>query len=74
MATIYYTASSLEGFIVDENDSLDWLMSRDIDKHGPFNYDDFIKSVGAVVMGASTYEWVCAITGASECTSSPAGC
>ncbi|WP_102141405.1 dihydrofolate reductase family protein [Mycobacterium hubeiense] len=58
MATVYYTASSMDGFIVDENGSLDWLMSRDIDKDGPFHYDEFIKSVGALVMGSTTYEWV----------------
>jgi dihydrofolate reductase len=58
MATVYYTASSLDGYIVDEADSLDWLTSRAIDKDGPFNYDSFIKSVGALVAGASTYEWV----------------
>ena len=58
MTTVYYTASSLDGYIVDESDSLDWLTSRDIDPDGPFGYDDFIKSVGAVVMGSSTYEWV----------------
>ena len=58
MATVYYTASSLDGYIVDEADSLDWLTSRDIDKDGPFNYDAFIKTIGAVAMGSATYEWI----------------
>jgi dihydrofolate reductase len=58
MATLYYTASSLDGYIVDESDSLDWLTSRQIDPDGPFGYDQFIKSVGALVMGSSTYEWL----------------
>ena len=58
MATVYYTASSLDGYIVDEDDSLDWLTSRDIDQAGPFNYDGFIKTIGAVVMGSATYEWI----------------
>jgi dihydrofolate reductase len=58
MACIYYTASSLDGFIVDENDSLAWLLTRDIDVDGPFGYEAFAKSVGALVMGSSTYEWI----------------
>lgn len=58
MTTVYYTASSMDGYIVDEAGSLDWLTSRDIDKDGPFNYDTFIKSIGAVVMGSATYEWI----------------
>ena len=58
MATVYYTASSLDGYIVDESDSLDWLTSRNIDPDGPFGYEVFIKSVGALVMGSATYEWV----------------
>ncbi len=58
MATVYYTASSLDGYIVDEADSLDWLTSREMDPNGPFGYDDFIKSVGALVMGSATYEWL----------------
>jgi dihydrofolate reductase len=58
MATVYFTASSLDGYIVDEAESLDWLMSREIDADGPFGYQAFIKSVGALVMGSATYEWV----------------
>jgi dihydrofolate reductase len=58
MSTIYYTASSLDGFIVDTDDSLDWLTSRTIDPDGPFGYQAFSASVGALVMGSSTYEWL----------------
>ena len=58
MAVIYFTASSLDGFVVDEADSLDWLLSRDIDANGPFGYEAFAKSVGALVMGSKTYEWL----------------
>jgi dihydrofolate reductase len=58
MATVYFTASSLDGYIVDEKDSLDWLTSREVDADGPFGYEAFIKSVGALAMGSATYEWV----------------
>lgn len=58
MSTIYYTASSLDGFIVDDDGSLDWLTSRDIDTDGFGGYTPFIAGVGAIVMGATTYEWV----------------
>lgn len=58
MKTVYYTGSSLDGYLVDAEGSLDWLISRTIDPDGPFGYDDFIKTVGALVMGADTYEWI----------------
>jgi dihydrofolate reductase len=58
LATVYYTASSLDGYIVDTDDSLDWLINRDIDPDGPFHYDTFAATVGALVMGAATYEWI----------------
>lgn len=58
MKTVYYTASSLDGFIVDEHDSLDWLITRDNDADGPFGYQAFAKSVGALVMGSQTYQWI----------------
>lgn len=58
MATVYYTASSLDGYLVDDHGSLDWLLSRDMDPAGPFHYDAFAATVGALVMGASTYAWI----------------
>jgi len=56
--TVYYTATSLDGFIAAGDHSLDWLLSRDVDPAGPMGYDDFITGIGAVVMGASTYAWL----------------
>ncbi|QIK65906.1 dihydrofolate reductase [Nocardioides sp. HDW12B] len=56
--TVYYTATTLDGFLADEQDSLDWLLSQDIDHDGPMGYASFIDDVGALVMGATTYAWV----------------
>ena len=56
--TTYYVASTLDGFIADEHDSLDWLFRQQIDDEGPMGYPAFISGVGALLMGATTYEWV----------------
>ena len=56
--TVYYTATSLDGFIADPDHSLDWLLSRESDAAGPMGYDAFIAGVGAMAMGASTYRWI----------------
>jgi dihydrofolate reductase len=56
--TVYFTASSLDGYIVDDAGSLDWLLSRNIERDGPFHYDAFVETVGALVMGSATYEWI----------------
>jgi dihydrofolate reductase len=56
--TVYYTATTLDGFIADPADSLDWLLVQDIDADGPMNYNAFIAGVGAIAMGATTYEWI----------------
>ena len=56
--TVYYTATSLDGFIADERHSLDWLLSRHSDEHGPMGYAEFEKRIGALAMGATTYTWV----------------
>ena len=56
--TQYYTATTLDGFIADANNSLDWLFTRAREEDGPLNYGDFIAEVGAIAMGSTTYEWL----------------
>jgi Dihydrofolate reductase len=57
MKTIYYGATSLNGFIADENNSLDWLFQFSTGEVPP-TYANFIKDVGAIAMGSHTYEWI----------------
>jgi dihydrofolate reductase len=54
--TQYYTASSLDGFIADPHDSLDWLFP--LGDIGATSYPAFIREVGALAMGSHTYEWM----------------
>lgn len=56
MKTQYYTATSLDGFIATEDDSLDWLFP--LGDLNDTSYPAFIKDVGALAMGSATYEWM----------------
>ena len=53
----YFTATTLDGFIADDDNSLDWLFVVERDEDDG-SWEDFIGGVGALVMGATTYEWV----------------
>lgn len=56
MKTQYYTATSLDGFLATEDDSLDWLFPLgDLNES---SYPEFIADVGALAMGSATYEWM----------------
>ena len=55
--TQYFTATSLDGFIADENNSLDWLFQVD-GADAERSFGAFFAEVGAMAMGATTYEWV----------------
>lgn len=56
MKTQYYTATSLDGFIATEDDSLEWLFPLgDLENS---SYPEFIAEVGALAMGSSTYQWL----------------
>lgn len=66
--TVYYCACSLDGYIAEVDDSLDWLTGY----QGTFDhqaaeanptseggaYADFYAGVRALVMGSATYEWL----------------
>ncbi|MGW4248462.1 dihydrofolate reductase family protein [Nocardia sp. NPDC004722] len=56
--TVYYTGTSLDGFIATADHSLDWLVTRDNDADGPMGYNPFIANIGALAMGSSTYQWL----------------
>jgi dihydrofolate reductase len=53
----YFTATTLDGFIADDDNSLDWLFVVERDEDDP-SWEEFIGGVGAMAMGATTYEWV----------------
>jgi dihydrofolate reductase len=53
---VFYTATSFNGYIATEDNSLDWLFEvgspEDVDFHG------FIAGIDVLVSGSTTYEWV----------------
>jgi len=56
--TQYYTATTLDGFIADETNSLDWLFEVERGPEPGSEFHEFFAGVGAMAMGATTYEWV----------------
>lgn len=60
MKTQYYSAATLDGFIADEHDSLDWLFQFGADPEGAGDtgFSDFMRDVGAIAMGSTTYRWL----------------
>jgi dihydrofolate reductase len=56
MKTQFYTATSLDGFIATEDDSIDWLFP--LGDINDTSYPAFIAEVGALAMGSATYEWM----------------
>ncbi|HXW47657.1 MAG TPA: dihydrofolate reductase family protein [Streptosporangiaceae bacterium] len=52
--TQYFTATSIDGFIADQDNGLDWLFQTE----GGDGYEEFFDQVGALAMGATTYEWI----------------
>ncbi len=58
MKTQYYTAMSVNGYLADETNSLDWLFQFGELESMQESYPRFIEQIGAVAMGSTTYEWI----------------
>jgi dihydrofolate reductase len=68
MTVVYYGAASLDGFIADPDDNIDWLIGYQPQPLGeavepvgsghPRDYNDFYEGIGAMVSGSVTYEWI----------------
>ena len=86
--TQYYCAATLDGYIADADDGLDWLMGYEGSYDGedaepsPMSeggsYDHFYEDVGALISGSTTYEFVLDHLGedrpAGPTRASPTGC
>jgi dihydrofolate reductase len=62
--TVYYSAASLDGYIAEADDTIEWLTTYEGSFDGPGvepiagSYDRFYDGIGALVSGATTYEYV----------------
>ncbi|HEX2143656.1 MAG TPA: dihydrofolate reductase family protein [Glycomyces sp.] len=65
---MYNTATSIDGYIADPENSLEWLFtvpgglpeeSGAEGEEGPLDeFGEFLAGVGAICMGSTTYEWI----------------
>lgn len=56
MATVYYTATSLDGFLATPDDSVAFL--DEVPQPSEDTYTPFFAGVGAICMGSSTYQFL----------------
>lgn len=68
--TVYNTATSIDGYIADPENSLEWLFTvagghpeqseeEGGDAETPLDeFGEFLAGVGAICMGSTTYEWI----------------
>jgi len=50
---VLYIAASLDGYIAGKDGDISWLAPYETEDYG---YADFLKTVGAIIMGSKTYE------------------
>lgn len=51
-----FIASSIDGYIADENNNIEWLTKFPNPDKLDYGYHNFIKTIDKVVMGRKTYE------------------
>ena len=59
MKIVLYIATSQDGYIADENGSVDWLPQTLSETAGQdYGYQEFYDSVDAITIGRKTYEYI----------------
>ncbi len=53
---IVYIATSLDGFIATDDDSLDWLFK--VEGEGDNGYSEFYNTIDTIILGRRTYDWI----------------
>lgn len=59
MSNIVYIATSIDGYISDRNDGLDWLDIVPNPDKSDCGWADFMNRIDALIMGRKTFEKVC---------------
>ena len=59
MANLVFIGTSLDGYISDKDDGLDWLQSIPNPDNLDLGWGDFLKRIDAILMGRKTFEKVC---------------
>lgn len=54
-----FIATSLDGYIADENGNIDWLHAYPNPENDDMGYSEFNENIDALVMGRTTFETVC---------------
>lgn len=55
---IFHTATTLNGYLADDDDSLSWLFAIPGAAEAENDFGRFLETVGALIMGSTTYEWI----------------
>lgn len=65
MINSVYIATSIDGYIADKNESLEWLdmIPNPDPENNDLGFSDFISDCDAIVMGRRTFEMVCSFGG-----------
>lgn len=58
MANIVYIACSIDGFIADQNNKLEWLTSIPNESRTDFGFENFLNRIDGIIMGRNTFEMV----------------
>jgi len=58
VGNIVYIATSIDGYIADRNNKLDWLQMIPNPENSDLGFNEFLAGVDALLMGRNTYESV----------------